>query len=402
MQAYNLERAQRYWRFVPSGEGKHNTEQLARLSDAELKQVWDRAFDSRFMRYPEEDCFMQVMAESFRGKKILSIGSGMGFHELYYQSRGADVTCCDIVETNLEIIHRMAAIKGLPAVKTIATEDTTRETFGGPYDVCFVYGSLMAMPAEQQRSLLARLKASLKRDGQIVLMLYTWKFAESTCGWNSREDFDPLVFARASDPSVGAEHCPWSDWHDDAKLLELAGAGMHITRKQLWQQGLFVWYTLEFGRSQEEPKEYFDRDALGAGQITMELPLSAFQPVGSIVSRQADGALRVDTGSAPFTYALVSPPCTPAQAGSQPNALVADITVLEGGVSAGVLDIAAQKFVNTAILIEPGRHMMLLPLPGNLPSHKIILSNHSVKGPCSSSFLVHAVRLVRRDSVVGF
>ena len=206
---FSIERAQSYWRFVPSGEGKHNSAELAQLPTAELERVWDRAFASRFLRYPEEDAFMQVMAESFRGRQVLSIGSGMGFHEIYYRKHGAHVTCCDIVPSNLEVIRRIGRIKDLPSIKTIATSNSAKEIFRGPFDVAFVYGSLMAMPSDDQRQLLAQVKKALRPNGRIVLMLYTWEFAKSTCGWASPEDFDPLVFARASDPSVAEEHCPW-------------------------------------------------------------------------------------------------------------------------------------------------------------------------------------------------
>jgi len=106
--SFSIERAQSYWRFVPSGEGKHNSVELAQLPDGELERLWDRAFASRFLRYPEEDSFMQVVAESFKGQQILSIGSGMGFHEIHYQKHGARVTCCDIVPSNLEVIRRPA------------------------------------------------------------------------------------------------------------------------------------------------------------------------------------------------------------------------------------------------------------------------------------------------------
>jgi SAM-dependent methyltransferase len=208
---FDIKRSQSYWRFVPSGEGKHNSAELIELPDVELERIWDRAFASRFLRYPEEECFIRQMAAEFKNKRILSIGSGMGFHEIYYQQRGARVTCCDIVETNLQVIRRICTIKGLEPIQTIISADSSRESFEGPYDVAFIYGSLMAMPAAEQRHLLTQVRKALHPDGQIVLMLYTWKFAESTCGWNSPAEFDPLIFAKASDPTTEGEHCPWSD-----------------------------------------------------------------------------------------------------------------------------------------------------------------------------------------------
>src|SRR5436309_15197281 len=101
---FSFERARTYWRFAPSGKGKHDTAALAKLTDAQLETLWNDAFVSRFLRYPEEDCFAQVAAASFRNKRVVSVGSGLGFHEIYYQRYCAQVTCCDNVDSNLDVI----------------------------------------------------------------------------------------------------------------------------------------------------------------------------------------------------------------------------------------------------------------------------------------------------------
>jgi SAM-dependent methyltransferase len=395
--SFSIERAQSYWRFVPSGEGKHNTVELAQLPDRELEPLWDRAFASRFLRYPEEDSFMQVMAESFHGKQILSIGSGMGFHEIYYQKHGAHITCCDIVPSNLEVIRRISKIKGLSAIKTIPSDNSAQETFNGPFDVAFVYGSLMAMPADDQRRLLAQVKKALRPSGRIVLMLYTWDFAKSTCGWDSTADFDPLVFARASDPSVAEEHCPWSDWHDDAKLLDLAGPDMRITHRQLWQQGLFVWYGLEFGTASDDPLSFFDRAKFLEGMPVAELRPDSFEPVASRIATVGHGLL-VETGTDPFAYAVKSSMCEPVKSF---NAVRADISLFDGGVSLGVLDVASQSFLNTACVTVQGRQSIVMPVPVNLSNFQMILSNHRLAGPGSSSFVLHRMELINRPSCSG-
>ncbi len=394
---FSIERSRSYWRFVPSGEGKHNSVELAQLADGDLLGVWDRAFESRFLRYPEEDCFMQVMAESFRDKQILSIGSGMGFHEIYYQEHGAHVTCCDIVASNLEVIRRICAIKGLAPVETISTTNSAEETFAGPFDVVFIYGSLMAMPLDDQRKLLARLKAALRPNGRIVLMLYTWQFVKSTCGWSSPADFDPLVFAKASDPSVAEEHCPWSDWHDDAKLLDVAGSDMRITQRQLWQQDFFVWYTLEFGTKKSAPREFFDRARLLEGTPVGELHLASFEPAAARAASVGPGLL-VETGNEPFAYALTSPVH---ESLTNVNAVRADISVFGGGLSLGLLDVARQTFLNTACVTVQGRQTIVMPIPSVLPDFQVIFSNHRTAGPGSSSFLLHRAELISRPSVVG-
>jgi SAM-dependent methyltransferase len=396
---FDIKRSQSYWRFVPSGEGKHNSAELIELPDAELERAWDRAFASRFLRYPEEECFLLQMAAEFKNKPILSIGSGMGFHEIHYQRHGARVTCCDIVGTNLEVIRRMCAIKGLEPIPTIFSTDSSRESFEGRYDVAFIYGSLMAMPAAEQRHLLSQVRKALQPDGQIVLMLYTWKFAESTCGWRSPDEFDPLVFAKASDPTTEGEHCPWSDWHDDAKLLDLAGPGMKITRRQFWQQGLFVWYALEFdgrsGDSESGVRTFFDPAGLTEGVKISKAPLEAFSPAAGSAS-MCEAGLLVETGMEPFGYAVVSPQYQVNFAKDVPNTLIADISLFNGGLSVGWLDVARGAFLNTATLTEPGRRKLILPLPADISDFQMIFSNHRTDGSGPSSFMVHKVELIKR------
>jgi SAM-dependent methyltransferase len=393
---FDLDRSRQYWRFVPSGLGKHDTAALAHLPDAEVEALWNRAFTSRVMRYPEEDCFMQVMAPQLRDARVLSIGSGMGFHELYYARCGARVVCCDIVDTNLAVIRRMAARKRVNGVSTILS-DGMDPAFGGPYDVAFIYGSLMAMPTEDQRALLAGVRRVLVPSGWLVLMLYTWKFAATTCGWTSPEQFDPEVFATASDPSVGSEACPWSDWHDDEKLLALAGPDVAISRRQLWQQGLFVWYTLQGGERSATPQPYFDEQRLLQADTVHTLMPADFRPVSAVTSTEAEG-LHVQTGEEPFAYAAASPPRRVAGE----NAIRVEVTLASGGLSAGVLDVAKQTFVNSVAVTDAGRRPFVVPLPPDLSLYQIIYSNHRGAGGGSSSFTVHRTEAISRATVTDF
>lgn len=229
---YRFDEAQSYWRHAPSESGKHDTATLAEASDHVLLDVWDAAFRSRFRGYPEEDLFVRAFARPVGGQRILSVGSGLGLHELFYAAAGATVTCADIVPSNLRVVERVAALKGLTGVRTtvLGSGQVAQE----PCDTLFVYGALMHMPRDQQRELLRQGSALLSPNGRIVLMLYTWAFASAMCHWTSADQFDPVLFGRASDPSVGTEHCPWADWHDDDAVLDLAGPGFHIAKKQLW------------------------------------------------------------------------------------------------------------------------------------------------------------------------
>jgi hypothetical protein len=230
-------------------------------------------------------------------------------------------------------------------------------------------------------------------------MLYTWKFAETACGWKSPADFDPVVFARVSDPSVGEEHCPWSDWHGDTKVRDLSGHDMEIVKRQPWQDDLFIWYALEFKKYACEPLAFFSPSKFQEGDIAAVLPVHECESSASRVFRRDHGLL-VETAKSNFSYALVSPVYKVSHSGIQPNTLRADISLLEGGLSIGVLDVASETFANSAFLTKIGRNSLLVSLPPNVSAYRIILSNYHPKCRDTSSFLLHRLELIKRPSVI--
>jgi hypothetical protein len=387
---YDAERARRYWRHAPSGEGKHDTGSLV-ASDA-VHDVWDAAFRSRVLNYPEEEQFLRTFAERARGLRMVSIGSGLGFHELFYASAGARVTCCDIVATNLTAIREVAARKGL-RVDTYHSDDVAAQPLpGGGSDVVFIYGCLMHMPAQAQRDLLRRAREALVPRGSVVLMVYAWEFARRACGWSDPSQFDPLLFARASDPAVGDEACPWSDWHDDAKLLDLAGDGARVIRRQSWNDGQFFWYELDWGIEPTMPRPFFNPAALEKGTPLLRLGPREFRPSEADVSR---GWRRVTARLPPSRsdYALVS---RTVESPTGANAVVIDLSVVDGAVSVGILDVEAQHFVSVAIRTAGGRQPMLLladPLPARF---QIVASNHQPVVPAPGEFLLGSACVLRR------
>ncbi len=386
---FSLDNARRYWRHAPAGADKLDTDSLLAAGDARA-DVWDAAFRSRLITYPEEEQFLRTFAQRVSGRRIVSIGSGLGFHELFYAAAGAQVTCCDIVATNLGAIERVAAERRLP-IATFCRPDLTAQPLPGPADIVLVYGCLMHMPADAQRVLLERARDALAPGGSIVLMVYDWEFVRRTCGWTDPSQFDPVVFARASDPTVGDEACPWSDWHGEDKLLRLAERGAHVVRRQTWNDGRFGWYELSWtAAGPAEP--FFAAAALDAGESCLRLRPRDFSAVDAQVSR---GWRRVTVRAAASRshYVLVSAVIErPAGA----NAVAVDVAIDGGALSIGILDADAQRFVATAVRSTRGRHTVLLvasPLPDRF---QIVISNHQPSAPAPGTFVLHGARVLAR------
>lgn len=397
--SFQLDAARDYWRFAPSGQGKHDTSRLGDLSDNALERLWDEAYASRIQRYPEEDRFLETVANELSGQRILSVGSGLGFHEIEFSKHGAEVTCCDIVPSNLRVIDRIARFKGNLPVRTLLSENSAQQDFGGPYDVVFIYGSLMCMPVEMQSSLLAHARRALVPGGSILLMLYTWDFARDTCGWTDRSQFDNVRFARASDPSVGNEHCPWSDWHDDEKLLGLAGPGMSIVRKQLWQEDWYVWYELRVG---DHPFTggFFAETELASGDACRTFDLMGLE-TADVEYVAGPAPLHVQSRPGAFNYLLVSPALEGGSISGSPNRILCDVELIRGGMAVGLLNLDTQTFVANATTVRPGRKVVrvsLLELPRKF---QIIISNCCLQGPGTTEFDLYSLTLARQPSLLS-
>ncbi len=389
--SFDLRASRTYWRFAPSGAGKHDTSSLLNLNDTELNRIWDEAFKSRFLRYPEENAFLRQMSGEFAGKRVLSIGSGLGLHEIYYQIHGARVTCCDIIGSNLEVIRRVAAAKGVAGMNFIFSSGPDHDLMG-PFDVVFLYGSLMTMPESLQRRLAARCLNSLAPGGSIVLMLYTWEFAHASCGWSSPEEFDAPTFARASDPSVGDEHCPWSDWHDDEKLDLIFGDAVYIARRQFWNQDWFVWYELR--RAAERPALFFQPACMTTEAKICEVDLGEFQPVDA-ESHRAPAGLCVETFQNSFGYALASNVHDGATV-LPANAILVEVSLDQGAISVGLLNAEQDAFAFAQAIWQRGRHQHVFAFDAIPSRWKVIISNFRQDRPGISRFVLHRVALLQQ------
>jgi SAM-dependent methyltransferase len=388
---FDLERSRAYWRHAPSGSGKFDTTTLSNADDRIAEETWDQGFRGRFLNYPEEEQFLRTLSRRLAGRRMLSIGSGLGFHELYYAAAGAEVTCADIVDSNIEAIRRVAALKGITSISGRVLETGDVSGLGTDFDVVFLYGSLMAMPGDRQRVLLDALRRMLSPSGTLILMLYSWEFVRRTCGWTSPADFDPPTFARFSDPTVGAEDCPWSDWHDDDKLLSLA-PGMSVLHMQTWNDGQYLWYEL----SQEAVRQsspFFAPGELTAGRVVSRVPMRRFEAADATLRHGWRGTV-VETGVNQSSYAAIA--SADARAG-QPNALTMSLEVTRGACAVGILDDDRNQFVASTVVALPGRQEVLLLAPQWPRRGRIVISNHQVPSAQSSCFTIRHATLLHRS-----
>jgi len=131
------------WREAPQGsdtDGRVFSSDLLALADDALLARWD-AMAAR--RASGEAGWLETLyADTFRDRRVLELGSGLGFDALRFAGRGAHWTCADIVPDNLALIRRVAALKRLD--DRIAThlipDDLAFVGLQPGYDAVWVFG----------------------------------------------------------------------------------------------------------------------------------------------------------------------------------------------------------------------------------------------------------------------
>ena len=100
------------WREVPGGtdqQPRQFSDDLLQSSIADLLAWWERQFEAaRAFR----GWYWGLYGDALKGKRVLEIGSGLGFDAVQLASQGVAVTCGDIVPSNLEIVRRVAEARG--------------------------------------------------------------------------------------------------------------------------------------------------------------------------------------------------------------------------------------------------------------------------------------------------
>lgn len=387
---FDFDRARSYWKHAPSGLGKVDTATLLQLDDDEFFAAWKTHFDSRLAHYWEDRHFVGHFRDRYRGKRILSFGSGIGHNEVQFVLGGAHVTCADIVESNLQVIQRVCGLLRAEEAAFLPMQNSAETEFPGPFDHIYVRGSLMTMPAELQARALAQFEKALAPGGTVILNLYTWKFVADTTG-----AYDPAAFAKATDPSVGDQHCPWSDWHDRAKLEELAGPRLTVTREQEWNNGHLVWFEMMRPNEIPEPQtasEFLDLERAEAAQSVDVCDLTGHRFECLEATLSSDGVY--ETKPSQYHYAARSE--TVQLDGAQAvDKILLDLDLESGGISLGLLDVEKDVMAYSRVVNWTGRrrHRFYLGETQVPRSFAIVISNHHEKEPGTSRFRLHEVKL---------
>ncbi|HSH99660.1 MAG TPA: class I SAM-dependent methyltransferase [Reyranella sp.] len=213
MSPSTLDQYREKWREAPRGsdtDGRIFSTDLLALADGPFLEAWD-AMAAR--RYAGEIGWLgPLYADTFAGRRVLELGSGLGFDGLRFAGRGAFWTFADIVPDNLAVIRRVASLRGLEERVGfhLIGDDLSFSGLSHDYDAIWVFGSIHHVPFEIARREALNALEHLKPGGRWMELVYPRE------RW-LREGAPP--FERWGKLTDG-ERTPWAEWHDLEKVRQ--------------------------------------------------------------------------------------------------------------------------------------------------------------------------------------
>jgi len=227
------------WVEIPTSRiGRAKSSSLLDLPDDELIAEWEaiRRENTTGPNFGLRGWYHTLYADSFRGKRILDVGSGLGVSPITFAQNGAEVTCLDLAESNLNLLKRICRILDLSHVRfhLLRSLESLRE-LPRDYDFIMAIGSLHHAPQSVIRPECAELVQHLKFGGRWLQLAYSRSRWEN----DRKPDFDK--WGEITD----GPGTPWSEWYDVPKLLDLlVPASFEVVFYREFCGGEFNWFDL--------------------------------------------------------------------------------------------------------------------------------------------------------------
>lgn len=226
------------WGEVPhTEEERAYSAELLKLSDEELLRTWkDGLLDSSTGKaFDARGWYQLVYKDIFRGKKVMDVGSGLGFDSLTYAQAGAQMTCVDIVASNLEVIKRLSRLKGLTNLQFCYFKDlSSLETLPTDYDAIYCQGSMINAPLEVTQIEAQALLKHLPIGGRWIELAYPKR------RWVRDGRMPFTEWGRKTDGGA-----PWMEWHDLKKIRSfLSPAQFEVVFTLDFHHSDFNWFDL--------------------------------------------------------------------------------------------------------------------------------------------------------------
>jgi SAM-dependent methyltransferase len=202
------------WHEVPSTSlGRISSTELLEYSDSQFIDFWESArheITDGPAGYRDRGWLQDAYRDWMKGRKIIEVGSGLGFDAVTLAEFGVDLTVCDIVASNLEVVKRIFSLKRLPTPQVVhLTTPEVLDSIDNDYDAVFGFGSLHHGPISLVKPEYDALARRLKPRGRFLFFAYPKQ------RWI---DEGEMPFDRWGEKTDGAD-TPWAEWYDAKKLI---------------------------------------------------------------------------------------------------------------------------------------------------------------------------------------
>lgn len=363
-----LDRFREKWREVPGGDDVDHrvfSDDLLSLPDEEFLARWDSISARRAAGVVGR--MEPLYRDFFRGRRVLELGGGLGFDGLRFAAQGAHWTFADIVPSNLSVIRRIAALKGIAVECHLIGEDLSFEALRPDYDAIIVIGSIHHIPFDIARSEALNALSRLKVGGRWIELVYPrerWLREGSMPfdTWGTRTD---------------GERTPWVEWHDIEKVRRRLYPAILTTVLDFeLASNSHRWLDLRYtgmGRT-VDPTKFVD--VVGQPVVleggnrngwAFSGSKGAFRPIGRVDLRPLLTNL-----NAPFAVDLI-------------------LHINEGIVGVGLVDTNNQYLADTEVILESTPDPRFVTLrSAETPSFLVFRNRHEDHG---STFVVRSARL---------
>lgn len=166
----SIEDVKRYWDGRPCNI-RHSTKPVG------SREYFDEVEARKYFVEPHIPAFAQF--ESWKGKKVLEIGSGIGTAVIGFARAGAQVTAVDVSEKSLELAMQRAEIFGLKDRVRFYhgnAEELTKFMPVEAYDLVYSFGVIHHTPHPER--VIEQVKSFVKPGSTVKIMVYhrrSWK-----------------------------------------------------------------------------------------------------------------------------------------------------------------------------------------------------------------------------------
>jgi hypothetical protein len=381
-----LDRYREKWRETPGGgdmDGRVFSTDLLALDDAAFLAEWDQRAAGRYGG--EVGWFGPLYVDTFRGRKVLELGPGLGFDGIRFVANGAHWTFADIVPDNLAVIRRVARLKGLEdrAHFHLIGDDLSFAALPSDYDAIWVCGSIHHVPFDIARREALEVLSHLKPGGRWLELVYPRE------RW-LREG--ALPFEEWGKGPDGAR-TPWVEWYDVEKVRRrLFPAPMRTVLDFEFCSKTFRWLDLQY--TADKPFRLGDHDpALPARPVDLmqETPVFAHRRRWPFPARPRSFVCPPTIFHWVIYFDLAGPL---ARLGRTTDVAVdVELVVTRGRIGVGLLDASDNYLPAAEVVVDRDDHSHLVTVRAVGTSRPVKLQFRNLQEGCRSAFELRSATL---------